>query len=274
MGEGTLSLPKNIDRPTLVAIAVVAYALANLVHEGLGHGGACLLAGGRPLALSAIHFEEDPGTLDAVGEKWVAAGGTIANVIAGVLALVALRAARSAPATGRYFLWLFMTVNLLQAGGYWLFSGLGNIGDWANVIAGLSPGWVFRLGLAVLGSVAYCGVVLLSLRELAPFLGRGAGQWRRALPLTVIPYLAGGILYVAAGFLNPVGWLLVLISAAAASFGGASALAWMAQLLRNETRFPPHEGEAPPFPRSIPWLAAGLVVALPFVFVLGPGIRF
>jgi hypothetical protein len=265
---------RPLDRPTLTAIAVVAFALANLVHEALGHGGACLLAGGRPLALSAIHFEAVPGSLGAIGEKWLAAGGTIANVVVGMLALVALRSARRAPTMGRYFLWLLMTVNLLQAAGYWLFSGIGGIGDWAQVIAGLEPRWAFRLGLAALGGTAYWGVVVLSLRELAPFLGRGAGQWRRAHPLTVIPYLAGGILYVAAGILNPVGWLLVLISAAAASFGGAAALAWMAQLLRNETRFPPHEGEAPPFPRSVPWLAAGLVVALPFVFVLGPGIRF
>ena len=78
-----------------------------------------------------------------------------------MLALVALRAARRASTTGRYFLWLFMTVNLLQAAGYWLFSGLGNVGDWAAVIEGWSPHWVFRLGLAVLGGAAYVGVVVL-----------------------------------------------------------------------------------------------------------------
>ena len=272
--EGTLSLPKNIDRATLVAIAVVAYALANLVHEGLGHGGACLLAGGRPVALSAIHFESDLGSLDVTARKWLAAGGTLANVVVGLLALVALRARRGSSGAGRYFLWLLMTLDLLQAAGYWLFSGIASIGDWGVVIAGLEPRWAFRLGLAVLGGAAYWGTVVLSLRELQPFLGAGRGQWRRAVPLTVIPYLAGGILYVAAGIPNPVGWLLVLISAAAASFGGASALAWMAQLLRNETRYPPREGEALALPRSVPWLAAGLLVALLFVGVLGPGIRF
>ena len=72
--EGTLNISKRIDRATLVAIAVVAYALANLVHEGLGHGGACLLAGGRPVALSAIHFESDLGSLD-VSRTQVARGG-------------------------------------------------------------------------------------------------------------------------------------------------------------------------------------------------------
>jgi hypothetical protein len=268
-----MSAPKSTSRATLVAIAVVAYALANLVHEGLGHGGACLLAGGRPLALSAIHFEEDPGSLGAAAQKWVAAGGTIANVALGVLALAALRATRQASNT-RYFLWLFTTVNWLQAAGYWLFSGLGNVGDWAAVIEALSPHWALRLGLALVGGAAYVGVVVFSLRELAPFLGGGAERLRLAVELTLVPYLAGGTLYVAAGLPNPVGLRLVLISAAAASFGGTSALAWMAQLLRNETRFPPREGEPPPLPRSTSWLVAGAVVALLFVLVLGPGIRF
>jgi len=271
--EGALSPSKPIDLATLVAIAVVAYAVANLVHEGLGHGGACLVAGGRPLALSAIHFEEDPGSLGATAQKWVAAGGTIANVVVGGLALLALRATRRAT-NARYFLWLLATVNLLQAAGYWLFSGLGNVGDWAAVIEGLAPHGAFRLGLALVGGTAYVGVVVLSLRELAPFLGSGAERMRRAVALTLIPYLAGGILYVAAGIPNPVGWRLVLISAAAASFGGTSGLAWMAQLLRNGTRFPPREGEPKALQRSIPWLAAGAVVALVFVLVLGPGIRF
>jgi hypothetical protein len=40
------------DIPTLVAIAVVAYAVANVVHEGLGHSGTCVLVGGRPIVLT------------------------------------------------------------------------------------------------------------------------------------------------------------------------------------------------------------------------------
>ena len=192
----------------------------------------------------------------------------------GVLALVALRARRRAATALRYFLWLLMTVNLLQAAGYWLFSGIGNVGDWAAVIEGWAPHAAFRLGLALVGTAAYVGVVVLALRELLPFLGSGPDRIQRAVTLTVVPYWAGGLLYVAAGLPNPVGWMLVLVSAAAASFGGTSGLAWMAQLLRNQRRFPPWDGQAPPFQRSIPWLVAGVVVALLFVFVLGPGLRF
>lgn len=267
-----MSEAKAISRPTLVAIAVVAYALANLAHEGLGHGGACLLAGGSPLTLSAVHFEEEPGSLEGSALKWVSAGGTIANVAVGALALFVLRATRGATSM-RYFLWLLATVNLLQAAGYWLFSGVGNVGDWAAVIEGWAPHGAFRFGLAIVGLTAYVGVVVLALRELRQFLGSGPGRLQRALTLTLVPYLTGGLLYVAAGLLNPMGFRLVLISAAAASFGGTSALAWMAQLLRDERRFPTLQREAPGLPSSASWLAAGALVALLFVLVLGPGVR-
>ena len=262
----------GIDRLTLIALAVVAYALANLAHEGAGHGGACLLVGGRPLALSAIHVDADEAALGVAARKWIAAGGTLANLLLGGVALAVMRARRPSP--GRYFLWLLATVNLLQAAGYWLFSGIGRVGDWATVIDGLSPAAGWRAGLALVGGVAYAGAVLVSLRELRPLLGDDEDRMTRAVALTVVPYVAGGILYVAAGLLNPEGWRLVLISAAAASLGGTSALAWMAQLLRNEARFPPAAGPPLHLPRSAAWLAAGVVTALLFVAGLGPGVRF
>src|SRR5260370_36131611 len=55
---------------------------------------------------------------------------------------------------------------------------------------------------------------------------------RRARQLALAPYLTSGILSCVAGALNPVGPLLILISAAAASFGGHSGLAWMWTLLK------------------------------------------
>ena len=49
--------PRSLDRLTLIAITAVAYILANGVHEGIGHGGACVLLGRRPVALSTVFFE-------------------------------------------------------------------------------------------------------------------------------------------------------------------------------------------------------------------------
>ena len=116
-----------------------------------------------------------------------------------------------------------------------------------------------------------------ALRGLLPFLDAsdpetGQGRLARAVRLTVVPYIAGGVLYVAAGLLNPESPLLVLISAAAASFGGASALAWMAQLLRNRERYPPTGAPALGLASSWPWLVGGALTAAIFIGVLGPGV--
>jgi hypothetical protein len=245
-----------------------------VAHEGLGHGGACLACGGRAIALSAVYFECDPSGFGPHGDKWESAGGTLVNLLLGGSALMALRLGRRSATPSRCFLWLIMTVNLLQGAGYWLFSGLGNVGDWAHVIEGWTPSWAWRIGLALAGAGAYWGAVQLSLRELLPFLGQDGERLRRARTLCLVPYVAGGLLYVAAGLRNPMGWKLVLISAAAASFGGTSAFAWMSELLRDQGRFPPSGDEPLRLARSASWIGAGLLAAAVLVLLLGPAVRF
>jgi len=255
------------DVATIIAIALIASVLGNLLHEGVGHGGACLLTGGHARVLSTVHFE------CSQDSRFISAGGTLVNGIAGFLCWVALRFANQAHGRLRYFLWLLMTGNLLSAGGYFMFSGIGNFGDWADVIRGLSPPWLWRVGLTLLGVVSYLSAVWLALRELRPFLAER--DWRRggAKDLTIIPYITGGVLSTVAGILNPVSWILVPLSAAAASFGGSSGMAWMTQYLG--TRFAPRIPTEPfKLQRSRAWIIAALVVAALFIGVLGPGIRF
>ena len=264
---------RPIDRLTLVAIAIVAYALANMIHEGLGHGGACVAVGGRLEVLSAVHAEcaaEDRGPL---ARDMVTAGGTLANLLAGAAAWLLLRRQEGRLTSWRYFLWLCMTLNLLQGTGYWLFSGVANVGDWAHLVARLEPRWLYRVILAILGGAGYWGAILLGLRALNPLVGDGPDRLQRARALALVPYLAGGLLYVVAGALNPVSPLLVLISAAAASFGGTSALVWMTDLLRKPG-YPPSSGVPLAIDRSVGWIAAAATTALVFVAILGPGLRF
>jgi hypothetical protein len=256
------------DLWTVAAIAVTATVISTLIHEGLGHGGMCIATGGQPLALSTVHFECSTDT------RLVAAGGTLANLIFGVLFCGAARAVTQS-ATWRYFFWLLMTFDLLEAGGYFLFSGIGNIGDWAAVVEAWQPAWAWRVGVAALGIVTYFILfVPFSLRELRPFLGKDSRiRVRRARQLTLVPYLTGGVLSCVAGALNPVGPLLILISAAAASFGGHSALAWMWNLLHGP-RIPSSELQMPEIERSRGWMIAAVVLAIVFIAGLGPGVKF
>src|SRR5262249_24142200 len=151
-------------------------------------------------------------------------------------------------------------------------SGIGRIGDWSRVIDGFAPAWLYRGGLIVTGYLLYFVVApRLLMPPLDPFLGRTAGvREQRARALSLVPYFAGAVALILAGILNPLGWKLVLISAAAASLGGTSLLAWYPAIPRapqRDTREPPL-GIA----RSKSWLLAATITLLFFVFVLGPGI--
>jgi hypothetical protein len=235
------------DAVTVAAIAIVAYALANVLHEGVGHGGACLLIGGRPIALSSVHFECEEGS------RFVSAAGTIVNFIAAGISYLLMKRA-----PGRYFLWLFTTINLLMAAGYFLFSGIGNIGDWAAVFRDTAPPIVWRPILAIIGGALYY------------FFARRAAIWAQpfadAKRLMMISYFTGGLLYCISGAFNPHGPLLIAISAAAASFGGTSGLMWM-------DSFVPAGGERV-VRRSVAWIVAGVITAAVFIGVLGPSLSF
>jgi hypothetical protein len=262
------------DLLTLASLALVAYALANVVHEGIGHGGTCLLVGGRPLVLTSMHFQGDTEGLPARADRLIAAGGTIANLVAAALALPWLRWGRDRSPAAWTFAWIFASVNLLQATGYPLFSGVGGIGDWAAVTRGWTPEWLWRVALAVMGGVCYFLSVLWAMKTLATRLEEtGRARVKAAYVYTLTPYLVGGALYVAAGLVNPAGMMLVAVSAVAASFGGTSGFAW-GPLLLHDPDIPSASGPVGLLTRSWGWVALAGVVGGAFIAVLGPGIHF
>jgi hypothetical protein len=266
-----MAATEGLDLPTIVAISALAYAAANLVHEGLGHGGAALLLGARPTMLNAIFFSYDEATASDAVRRVISAAGSIVNVIVGLPLVALLRSRIRLPASARCFLWLFCAVNLLTAFGYLLFSGVGGVGDWARVIAGARPAWLFRLALVVPGALLYFVVApRLLMPALDPFLGRNPeARLARARRLSLVPYFTGAATLIVAGLLNPLGMQVVLISAAAASLGGTSLLAWYPARPRTPSRFAtdPPLGVA----RSITWIAAAAIAMAFFVLVLGPG---
>jgi hypothetical protein len=269
-----MSMKNRPDLLTLAALAVVAYALADVFHEGFGHAGTCVLVGGRPLVLSSMHFDGDTEGLPALADRLIAAGGTAGNLIAAALALPFLRWGRvRSPATW-FFLWIFVSVNLMQATGYPLFSGVGGIGDWVAVIRGWTPVWFWRVLLASVGGLAYLVSVRWAMTALATRLEEPApARVKVAYIYTLTPYFVGCALYVAAGLRNPAGLMLVAVSAVAASLGGTSGFAWGTQLLRDPD-IPSASGQVTALPRSWGWVALAGLIGLGFVTVLGPGIHF
>ncbi|MGA7305350.1 MAG: hypothetical protein WBW88_10770, partial [Rhodothermales bacterium] len=271
--EKEAAMNTRIDWLTVAAISVVAYVLQNVLHEAVGHGGMCLLLGGDPSALSTAYFDMVDGSVSPAGRKLVAAGGTIVNLLAGGLFWVALRATPTSRSSVRFFIWLSMTINLLTGTGYFLFSGVSQVGDWVVVISGFEPHWFWTAALIVVGLSTYLLSIWLALKTLNPLLGADDTlRLKRAFDLSFKPYLAGCIATTVGAALNPVSPTLILMSAAA-NFGGTSGLAWMTQLY-NRPWFTPSTGPPIEIGRSWSWIIAGSVLLALHILVLGPSVTF
>ena len=66
---------------------------------------------------------------------------------------------------------------------------------------------------------------------------------------------------------------MMLLSGAAASFGGTSWLAWYPGGKDDKRAVRTEPAHAAPIARSVPWLVAGAVTLVVFIAVLGPGVR-
>jgi hypothetical protein len=232
----------------------------SLLHEGLGHGGAAWLSGAQSIAISSVAMNAD------VDTRWIAAAGTLVNLFAAALLWIVLRVFNRSSATVRYLLVLMFAGNLFAGTGYFLFSGFFGFGDWDQVIRGLHPYWLFRVGLVVAGIIGYVVSMVLVARELRPF----AQDMRRLKKLTWIPYFAEAALAAIAGLFNPLGAIYVLLSALPATLGANSGLLW----IRYYVAPPAEADEAGGIGRSNTWIWGTFALALAFIFFVGRGLTW
>src|SRR5580692_12580607 len=120
-------LPAGDDVLTVVAISLVAEILGDVLHEGLGHAAVALLTGAKSGVLTTVAWSSE------FDSRLVAAGGTLVNVVAGLMFWFALRSAQNASLPMRYFLLISAAFNLFAGTGYFFFSGVTDFGDWAAV---------------------------------------------------------------------------------------------------------------------------------------------
>ncbi len=252
------------DIPTICAICVVALIIATMLHEGLGHGALALLTGATSGTLSTVAWSS------VYDSRLVAAGGTLVNLASGLVFWIALRAARNVSATMRFFLLIACAFNLFTGTGYFFFSGVTNFGDWAQVIAGMHPYWLWRMLLIVGGMAAYYEAMRMIAIGLVRYLGVSQSDHARIRRLMWVPYFAAIIIEVVAGLRNPLGIALVFESALPATAGANCALLFLIYYAPKSTvPGPDHQ----PVERSYAWIAIATVLAMFFIVVVGPGIK-
>jgi len=85
---------------TLLAVACAAYFAADISHEALGHGGGCMLLGGKSVLLSTTY------EACSIRSRLIDGAGPVAGIAAAVLAWTWLRLAQPKTIAARAFLCL------------------------------------------------------------------------------------------------------------------------------------------------------------------------
>ena len=257
------SVEAKDDLPTVCAISILAGILANVIHEGLGHAATALLTGAKSGVLSTVAWSSD------FDSRLVAAGGTFANLAAGAVFWLALRSMRSVSVEVRFLLLTGLAFNLFDGTGYFLFSGVTDFGDWAAVIAGLPAHWLWRALLVGVGVVSYFWAALVVGSGLVRYVGVPRNEPHRLRRLTFLPYVTSVFLASVSGLLNPLGIRLLWQSALPATAGGHSGLLWLMYYIPKDA-VPERRPNA--IDRNYRWIFVALVLAVAFIFGLGPGI--
>lgn len=250
------------DTLTICAISVLAAMLASVLHEGIGHAAIALATGTKSGLLTAISWSSESDS------RLVAAGGTLVNLAAGAVFWAALRRAQKLSITTRYFLLISMAFNLFDGTGYFFFSGVSDFGDWARVIEGMQPHWIWRLVLLTVGVATYYAAVILVGQGYIHDLGVRLEDSARLRKLSLLPYISAIVIVGLAGLLNPISKRLVWQSALPATAGAHSGLLWFRHCVPKKTA-PLNSSEI--IERSYRWICTATVAALIYIVVLGHG---
>ena len=260
------------DRTTVVAIAVLAFIVADMAHETLGHGIGYFLGGGT----SGIFT-----TTRIIPALWLSGrhadvfdlGGPAGNLLFAVLPWLAQRLVRSSALRLRLFLCLLMAYSLFWAFGYLMFCGVVARGDWFALIREASPLWLWRSLFVVAGVFLYRLSIRLVASDWHWILSKDdPGSRFRLRRLILLSYISGGLIACAGAALDPYGWKEIFNSGALAGFAAPVGLLWMPTLF---ARFGQERASATgPISRSLAWIAAAFLASIFFIAILGPGIKF
>jgi hypothetical protein len=272
MSEATSVRKPVIDRLTVIAIASIAISFNVAFHEGV-HALACLSVGSYLQEYSALYVSCDSPTV--LQGKIVAGSAPILNLIAGTLVWIVLRNLRKQTPETRLLLWLFMLMNWFYGACYFIFSGIVNIGDWAVVIDGWEPNWLWRVLITIIGTLLYIIFVRLTFQEFGRMIGGAADeQILRAKKICTMSYTTSFVVVLIAGFFCPYGLLGLPVTAGlAAVLGALSPLIWMMRWFQTN-KFVKPASEPLEIHRKWQWLVAAVIVVFTYVFILGRTLYF
>ncbi len=153
----TQAQPRD-DLPTVAALAVIAMCGVTIDHEALGHGSACLAAGGHIQLLTSSLFRCD------ARSPWIDPAGPAGNLLMGALALGLSRLAPQRWTHLRLALLLVTAFSWFWEAGYVIQAMIERHGDLystgENFLGEPSGGW--RVGAIAAGLALYVATIRLT----------------------------------------------------------------------------------------------------------------
>ena len=266
------AVPLYDDPWNVAAIAVLAFVLADVAHEVIGHGIGYVLAGGKACVLTTTRLIAANRQLGDFGGMVFDTGGPLGNLSFAAIAWLGQRVVKRPAPRLRLLLWLLMAFSLFWGFGYLLFCGVVARGDWFALIRGAQYLLLWRSVFVVAGLGLYLACERLVAAELHWIVPASDANWRiRVRRLVLTSYAAGGLIACAGAILDPRGIWEVWNSGAMSSFVAALGL------LRTPRLFPglPDKpvASASVVGRSGGWILAAAIVSIFYIAILGPGVK-
>lgn len=186
--------PACDDRATLLVIAILAACTSAIAHEALGHGTACLLAGGHITLLNNAFFT------CTGGGRYTALAGPLGNLAAGLIAFAAPAFMAPKRSALRLYALLVMAFSLYWEAGYLIQAMIKDQGDSVFAYRDLvgPENLAVRIAAVALGVLAYGLMTRMVRLRAAPFAdapGRLQGLLRPAWVGGVVAMVLAGSLY-------------------------------------------------------------------------------
>lgn len=235
---------------TVTAVALIAYLMADLVHHGLGHAGACLALGGEVRSLSSVFVD-------------CSLRGSAVDLAGPLAALAAARLADRPEA--RLLALLTAAFNLFWFAGQLVFSVASRTDDWAWPLHRTGLTEPLRWTVVVAGAALYALVVRATGAGMAAFAEPPARVRRIALAAWLT---AGAAAALTAAFdPHPASTLLrhALPQSLLLSLG-------LLVAPRHAARAAPSARPAGTLGPSLAWTAAAVVLLVASMAFLGPGV--
>jgi len=177
----------EINILTLIAITVIAWSLANFLHEAIGHAGSAALLGITVRAVSTTTMYIEWSQIGSAAENMIIhAAGSGMNLLTGIIALLFLRSHKVTDSATRYFLWLFSTISFIIVIINLISAPLMGGGDFTVIIQETYNPELWKAIIIVVGTILTIPGYALPLRYWLPDL---RGHRKTLLKITIIPFL-------------------------------------------------------------------------------------